>query len=104
MANRSHSCSRCHDAKPVSGGYCRACANAWSRENRNGRWDGSGKYKKIRSNGKIIREHRVIVETYLGRALSKQEYVHHVDMNPLNNSIDNLLIVSALEHSIIHRM
>lgn len=61
------------------------------------------KYKTVSiktSNGqsKQIREHRWIMEQYLGRKLSSNEHVHHIDGNPLNNSIDNLVILTNSEH------
>lgn len=41
------------------------------------------------SNG-YIREHRLVMERHLGRYLTRDEVVHHIDDNPSNNAIGNL--------------
>ena len=47
-------------------------------------------------------EHRIVMERMLGRKLSSDEHVHHIDENTLNNSPSNLQIVSRSEHCKIH--
>lgn len=37
-------------------------------------------------------EHRLIVEKYIGRYLTKTELVHHIDENVSNNSPENLFV------------
>lgn len=37
-------------------------------------------------------EHRLVMEKKLGRYLTKEESVHHVDSNNQNNCIDNLIL------------
>ena len=56
-----------------------------------------------------VREHDLIAEDKLGRPLrwygpadEKSEVVHHIDGDKLNNSPDNLLVVSPKEHRQIH--
>lgn len=39
-----------------------------------------------------IFEHRVIMEKHIGRYLELNEVVHHIDHNPSNNEIDNLML------------
>lgn len=39
------------------------------------------------------REHRYIMEKYLGRYLNKREEIHHIDGNGLNNDISNLRLI-----------
>ena len=46
--------------------------------------------------------HRVIAEWKYGRSVRPGEHVHHVDGNKLNNSPENIQILSASEHTILH--
>lgn len=46
--------------------------------------------------------HRVIMEEYLGRKLSRDECVHHINGDKLDNRIENLQILSRGEHTTIH--
>jgi len=46
--------------------------------------------------------HRYIMSIHLGRWLTTTEVVHHKDENKLNNSIDNLEILTASEHTKAH--
>ncbi len=59
-------------------------------------------YKSIWVDGKLIREHRHLMQLHLNRKLDRSEFVHHKDENPLNNNLDNLEIMSNSEHTIIH--
>lgn len=56
------------------------------------------KYKYIKVNGKQIREHRWIMEQYLGRKLESWEHVHHINDDSLDNRIENLIVLSNSEH------
>lgn len=51
----------------------------------------------------FVPQHRLVVERQLGRYLLSSEQVHHADMNPLNNSPENLQLLSRKEHMAIHR-
>lgn len=63
-------------------------------------------YREIRINGEYIREHRLVMEKYLGRKLKHGEEIHHIDGNGLNNKIENLKLMQnkhkhlQLEHSL----
>lgn len=43
-------------------------------------------------------EHRLIMEKKLGRYLTIDEVVHHLDGNKMNNDINNLIMMSQSEH------
>lgn len=51
-----------------------------------------------------VYEHRYVVEQHLGRFLTTDEVVHHIDGNTQNNSLDNLLLLSNSEHLMLHRL
>lgn len=59
-------------------------------------------YKYIRINGKDVGEHDLVMMKFLGRALREDEVVHHIDENKLNNSIENLAVMSRREHARLH--
>lgn len=42
--------------------------------------------------GGWVFEHRLVIEKYLGRFLTKEEVVHHIDGNKENNFIGNLML------------
>ena len=46
--------------------------------------------------------HRRIAEQILSRKLTEHEIVHHVDENPKNNELNNLLIISREMHGKLH--
>jgi len=63
----------------------------------------NGKYKKIRlSRVKVIDEHRLIMMKKLGRSLSVNEVVHHVNGDKSDNSFENLKVMSRDSHSKMH--
>ena len=50
-----------------------------------------------------VYEHRLVAENTLGRPLSADEQVHHLDGNKQNNSPDNLEVLTFTEHRVKHR-
>lgn len=47
-------------------------------------------------------EHRAIAEQLMGRLLNTNEVVHHLDSNPLNNSVNNLMVMDRRSHGKLH--
>jgi len=42
--------------------------------------------------GGYVLEHRLVVEIFIGRLLTKEEKVHHISFNKQNNEIANLML------------
>jgi len=74
---------------------CGSCANS-GKNNWNYKVEYSKRiqqgYKFIKFNSKWIQEHRHVVEQYIGRKLTRQEVIHHIDGNKRNNKLKNLYI------------
>ncbi len=52
-----------------------------------------------------VLEHRVIMEKYIGRNILPEEVIHHIDKNPRNNRIENLILFkNASEHIKYHHL
>jgi len=111
-------CLDCGKNKSDRGNYCKKCGykyrvrpkglkykivvvNKGWFENKGGWIDESG-YRKIRINGKQIREHVYILEKHLGRKLLKSEVSHHINGDKLDNRIENLQVVSKKKHDKFH--
>ena len=51
----------------------------------------------------FVPEHRIVLESQIGRYLLPNEVVHHIDCDPQNNQIDNLCLMSGCrEHNVAH--
>ena len=58
--------------------------------------------EKVAQFDKYELEHRVIAAEMIGRPLKAGEDVHHLDENKLNNSPDNLIVISGPMHAKLH--
>jgi hypothetical protein len=49
-------------------------------------------YKSMARKDGYVTEYRLKVAQYLGRPLTRMECIHHIDHNPENNEINNLML------------
>ncbi len=57
-----------------------------------------------RTKNDYVLYHRVVLENHLGRILNPDEVVHHKDEDKLNNSIENLEILTSSFHTRAHNI
>lgn len=59
-------------------------------------------YKNAKGGG-YCWEHRKIAEEVFGRKLLTNEVIHHIDENPKNNHLSNLIVLSRSSHGKLHQ-
>lgn len=85
-------CMDCGEKVYPGSKRCREC---WQKTT-------SPKYRWIYINGKNVPEHRYVMEQYIGRPLTSDDIVHHVNHNGLDNRIENLVLTTRGEHVGLH--
>ena len=63
----------------------------------------SPNHPNAQSNGYVL-DHRLVVESSIGRLLLNTEIVHHINGDPSDNSIDNLSVMSQSKHARLHQL
>jgi len=72
-------------------------------------WRGGTQYSngygvhRVSISGRRVYAHRAVAERILGRVLSSEEHVHHIDRDKGNNSAGNLIVLSEDGHTRLHR-
>jgi hypothetical protein len=66
--------------------------------------DDDSPYFVMREQQNYIREHRYVMAKHLGRLLNDDEVVHHINGDKTDNRIENLQIMTAEEHTILHTL
>lgn len=59
-------------------------------------------YKRVKVKNEWVLEHRNIMEQFLGRKLTINEIVHHINGDKHDNRIENLMVVSPSKHNEHH--
>jgi hypothetical protein len=77
----------------------------WADEYARGyRFNSNGHVEYTRGENKGRSEHVVYMERKIGRRLSPEECVHHIDGNTRNNNRNNLALMTRSGHARLHRL
>lgn len=57
-----------------------------------------------REDGRRVSEHRWLTEQRIGRPLRRDEHVHHINGDKLDNRPENLQVLSHTEHMRLHHL
>ena len=62
-------------------------------------------YNRVWNNGRRVweYEHRLIMEKELKRKLTFNEHVHHLNGKKADNRVENLIVLTSVEHEKLHR-
>ena len=96
-------CPTCGERKDSRSKQCKRCQFRDNHPRETGAWGVNvhGYYDK-RINKELVKQHRYVVERFIGRSLSDNEVIHHKDGDKTNNSIWNLKIMTKSNHAKLH--
>lgn len=59
---------------------------------------------KIKNSWMFVLNHKLVANVFLGHPTDSEDYVvHHIDLNPLNNSVSNLMYMTRQDHIKLHK-
>src|SRR5262252_694293 len=111
MASARHPCRVPDCPRPaIARGWCKHHWQRWKRTGDplghrprpKGHGSFSNGYRMLSIDGTAVLEHRLVMSQILGRPLTRQEVVHHLDENRANNRPENLMLTTPAEHSALH--
>lgn len=96
--------ARLYPSDPTKGRFCSHSCSAQHQRWQGGRHTDEHGYVRLwqRSQGKLRREHRIVMEQVIGRPLARNEEVHHRNGDKSDNRPENLEILSSAEHRRLH--
>ena len=79
---------------------CKECYNKFEQPIRVKKVASVYRDKTINGNKRLY--HRWVVEQAIGRKLGRNEYVHHINGDKQDNRLENLQVLTPLEHNRLH--
>lgn len=62
-----------------------------------------GKYLAVKLKGKNHYIHKLVAEQFLIQPSAEHTEIHHIDINPFNNNVFNLVYLTPVQHRQIHQ-
>jgi len=84
-------------------GYCQKHYNSFMRHGDPKEVDAREANRKPNKKGYYGREHRFTMERHIGRKLTGDETVHHINLDKTDNRIENLYLCSRSKHGQLHK-
>jgi hypothetical protein len=95
--------SRAHLARALNAVYCSRRCTGLAKSNGGWKWTDGRLAVRLRNAHKAQLYSRCLMEGHLKRHLTWDEIVHHINGDPTDDRIENLMVVSRAEHPTLHR-